>query len=164
MSYFTGTLFTLVFGTLLHFVYQWSGFNPVVAFFAPVNESVFEHLKLLFIPYLIWSLIELGKIGYWEKTFFPRKAFSVLAGMLFIVVIFYLYTAIFQRNFLIADISLFIVATIITFYLDYLMKTSEFPYSTGLCTLGTILLFAMILMFPIFTFCPPALPLFEEPY
>ena len=36
-------------GTLLHFTYRWSGRNPLIA---PVNESVWEHMKLLFFPML----------------------------------------------------------------------------------------------------------------
>ncbi len=42
-----GIVFTLIIGTLLHFVFEWSGRNFLVAFIAPTNESVFEHLKLL---------------------------------------------------------------------------------------------------------------------
>lgn len=164
LNYIAGTLFTLVFGTLLHFVYQWSGYNPVVALFAPINESVFEHMKLLFVPYLIWSLIELGKIGSWENSFFPRKAFSVLVGMLFIILFFYFYTNIFHKNFLAADIGLFVIGTILTFSLDYLMKVTGIPCNNGLCAFGTLLMLIMVLMFPVFTFCPPALPLFQEPY
>lgn len=37
-------------GTILHFVYDWSGHNVFVAFFSPVSESVWEHLKLFFVP------------------------------------------------------------------------------------------------------------------
>ena len=48
-----GAIFVMVFGTLMHFFYDWSGKNPVVALFAPYNESTWEHLKLLFFPVLI---------------------------------------------------------------------------------------------------------------
>ena len=41
-----GAIFVMVFGTLMHFFYDWSGKNPVVALFAPYNESTWEHLKL----------------------------------------------------------------------------------------------------------------------
>ena len=39
-----GILFTITAGTLLHFCYEWSGENPFVALFAPVSESVWEHV------------------------------------------------------------------------------------------------------------------------
>ena len=38
----------------LHFIYEWSGNQMVVGIFAPVNESVWEHLKLTYWPMLIW--------------------------------------------------------------------------------------------------------------
>ena len=31
---------TMILGTLNHFLYDWSGKNPVIALFTPVNESV----------------------------------------------------------------------------------------------------------------------------
>mgnify|MGYP000553216987 CR=1 FL=1 len=43
-----GAIFVMVLGTLMHFFHDWSGKNPIVALFAPYNESTWEHLKLLF--------------------------------------------------------------------------------------------------------------------
>lgn len=43
-----GYLFTAVFGTLSHFLYDCSGQNLFIALFAPVNESIWEHMKLSF--------------------------------------------------------------------------------------------------------------------
>ena len=50
-------LFSLVLGTLLHFTYEWSGENLFVGSFSAVNESVWEHLKLVFFPMLITTII-----------------------------------------------------------------------------------------------------------
>lgn len=50
----SGIIFTIVFGSLLHFFYDWSGKNAIVGLFSPINESVFEHLKLLYFPMLLW--------------------------------------------------------------------------------------------------------------
>ena len=40
-------IFISVLGVLLHFTYEWSGDNAVVGLFSAVNESTWEHLKLL---------------------------------------------------------------------------------------------------------------------
>ena len=53
-----GILFTAVLGTLTHFCYQWSGENPLLALVVPVSESTWEHMKMLFFPMLLWSLLE----------------------------------------------------------------------------------------------------------
>lgn len=41
-------IFISVLGVLLHFTYEWAGDNAVVGLFSAVNESTWEHLKLLF--------------------------------------------------------------------------------------------------------------------
>ena len=48
-------IFALCF--LLHFVYQWThaGF---IAIIAPVNESIWEHMKLIFTATIIWSIVD----------------------------------------------------------------------------------------------------------
>ena len=51
-----GLLFTAVLGILSHFFYDWSGRTPLAALISPVNESIWEHMKLLFFPALLWSL------------------------------------------------------------------------------------------------------------
>ena len=51
-------IFIAIVGTLLHFVYDWSGQNPAVGIIAPVSESTWEHLKLLFMPALLFTLIQ----------------------------------------------------------------------------------------------------------
>ena len=43
-------IFTFILGTLLHFTYKWSEENAIVGIFSAVNESTWEHLKLLYFP------------------------------------------------------------------------------------------------------------------
>ena len=56
------TIFVIILGTLLHFTYNWSNNNPLVGIFSAVNESTWEHLKLIFFPMLITIVI--GTIYY----------------------------------------------------------------------------------------------------
>ena len=46
-------------GALLHFTYEWSNNNSLIATFSTVNESTWEHLKLAFFPILIFGIIDL---------------------------------------------------------------------------------------------------------
>ncbi|WP_286082764.1 DUF6512 family protein, partial [Parablautia intestinalis] len=50
-----GIIFVLLAGTLAHFVYDWSGNHAVIGLFTPVNESIWEHMKLLFFPMLLYA-------------------------------------------------------------------------------------------------------------
>lgn len=48
-----GCVISLV-GSMMHFIYQWSGCSPVAAVFCAVNESVYEHAKIMLFPILFW--------------------------------------------------------------------------------------------------------------
>lgn len=50
--------FISILGVLLHFTYEWSNDNPAVGLFSAVNESTWEHLKLIFFPMLLLTMME----------------------------------------------------------------------------------------------------------
>ena len=53
-----GFAVTSLVGTVLHFLYDWLGESVLVAPFSGVNESTWEHMKLLFWPMLIFALFQ----------------------------------------------------------------------------------------------------------
>ena len=66
-------------GTLNHFLYFLSGQSPIIALFCPVNESVWEHLKLLYFPFLfvsIWNICLCIRLFYRSFTVGIRVCFS----------------------------------------------------------------------------------------
>ena len=81
-------------GTLWHFVYDWTGDNHFIGFFFPVNESTWEHLKLIFFPALIYSVIEYYVIKNKPRNYIPAAVAGIFGGMLSSVVFFYTYTGI----------------------------------------------------------------------
>ena len=89
-----GFLFTSVLGTLLHFAFEWSGNDPVVGLLSAVNESIWEHMKLIFVPMVVYALIQhrfgqgIGE-GYWCE-----KLRSIMIALILIPVIYYTYTGI----------------------------------------------------------------------
>ena len=89
-----GFFFVLITGTISHFIYDWTGKNALAGFFFPVNESVREHMKLIFFPMLIYSFIAHPKL----KDLYPCITSSLLSGILvgtaLIPAIFYTYTGI----------------------------------------------------------------------
>ena len=46
-----------ILGSLLHFAYDYSNKNKIVGLFAPVNESIFEHSKILLTPLLLFWFV-----------------------------------------------------------------------------------------------------------
>ena len=45
-------------GTLLHFLYDWTGQSVLAAPFSGVNESTWEHMKLLYVPLFLYALVQ----------------------------------------------------------------------------------------------------------
>ena len=74
-----GLFVTLILGNLLHFVYEWSGGSSVVAAFAAVNESTWEHMKLLVVPWAVWSLVEAVALRGSRRPVLPARAVGLLA-------------------------------------------------------------------------------------
>ena len=122
-----GILFTLIIGTLLHFTYEWSGENPFVALYSPVNESVWEHLKLLFFPVLLYTFFEIIVLYKTSGHFLTSRLLAVCIGMFFIASAFFTYTGLLGRDFLALDILIFIFSVLLTFFLLYGFGTSTSP-------------------------------------
>jgi len=147
--------FILITGTLLHFTYEWSGGNTLVSYFSAVNESVWEHLKLIYWPALVFSLYEYYMYGKERCDFFAIKSASVLAGLLFTVTFFYTYSGILGFNFFIADILTFILADFLCCYVSY--RLLEYDVSAGMSDSlkGIAVLVLLAVCFIIWTANPP---------
>ncbi len=158
-----GLLFTLIFGSLLHFFYQRSGNLWQIGIFAPVNESSWEHLKLIFTPMLLFSAVEYFAVGRKTLAFLPIKVLSVLLAMCSILVLFYTYSGIVGTNFLVADILTFVLAAIIAYRYSSVQFSTKAEHSKAETFCALITLAVLIVCFVLFTFCPPHLGLFIDP-
>lgn len=120
-----GILWTLVLGTLSHFFYQWSHENMLVGLFSPVNESVWEHLKLLFFPALMYMLIEQKAMGKAMPGLLGKNLLGLFAGLLVMPLLFYGYTAFSGKSILLVDIGIFCVCVLLTFLLPYKLRNRQ---------------------------------------
>ncbi|MFR5068720.1 MAG: DUF6512 family protein [Eubacteriales bacterium] len=79
----TGFLVVCALSGVFHFIYDWSGKQTWIGFFCPVNESTWEHLKLLFFPVLIFSAIEYIWIRKESQASYRRPGLTgTVLGML----------------------------------------------------------------------------------
>ena len=120
-----GILWTLVLGTLSHFFYQWSHENILIGLFSPVNESVWEHLKLLFFPALTYMFIEQKVMGKAMPGLFGKNLLGLFAGLLAMPLLFYGYTAFSGKSILWVDIGIFCVCVLLTFLLPYKLRNRQ---------------------------------------
>lgn len=152
-------IFACILGTLLHFTYKLSGENSFVASFSAVNESVWEHLKLLFFPMLLTTIIGYFYIGKDLPDFLCSKTFGILVSMLFIIVFFYTYTGIIGKSFVFIDISSFFIAVILGEYLAYKLMINNFSCNN---ITAIITLLFLLTCFITFTFFTPKISIFKD--
>src|SRR5699024_2385332 len=103
----------IIVGSLLHFTYKWSNNSVIVGMFSPVNESVWEHLKLGYWSLILFSIIEYTFIKKHKDSYFLGKALGIIALELTIIIIFYSYTNITKKSILWVDISSYVISAIL---------------------------------------------------
>lgn len=158
-----GIVFIIIFGSILHFTFEWSGSQAVVGVFSAVNESVWEHFKLGFWPAVAFALIEFKYLKKSTNNFLFAKTVGIYLIPVVIMVIFYSYTAILGESILVIDILSFVIAVVVGQLVSYrLLTLKTLPYNF----LDLVSLIALILLglaFVLFTFYPPQLPMFQDP-
>jgi hypothetical protein len=156
-----GIIFIVVLGTVLHFAFEWSGRWTPIAPIAAVNESVWEHLKLGFWPALAYAVLEYSRFGKSASNFLFAKTLGIYLIPIAIVVLYYSYTAVLGHGPLIVDILIFVVAVIVGQFGSYkLLITSPLP--ERLNRFSPIALAILGIIFVLFTFYPPQLPIFRD--
>ena len=158
-----GFFFTSLMGTLLHFAYEWSGSSPFVAFFAAVNESTWEHLKLLVMPFLLFSISEYFICGKTHGNFAAAKFFGALAGMLTITVLFYTYSGILGYSLPAINIAIFYIGVFMAYYVSFRILKGERFTSPAAKRLSLFGIAGLLALFFLFTFEPPKLGIFADP-
>ena len=148
-------------GTILHFLYDWTGESAAVAPFAAVNESTWEHTKLLVLPMLLFALFQYRAFRE-DGRFWCIKLRGTLIGLTLIPVLFYTISGAFGVTPGWVNIALFFVAAAIAYLIEYRL----FQRRSVRCRhpkLALAALVAILLPFAVFTFFPPRLPLFLDP-
>lgn len=152
------TIIVLIMGTLLHFTYDWSNNNLLVGIVSAVNESTWEHLKLIFYPMLISSII--GTFYLKNNNYLCIKTKYIIYSMITMIIFFYTYSGILGTNYGIINILSYFVIIILFNYLSYKEIKKDICCNN---ILSIILLIIISILFTIFTFNPPHINLFLDP-
>lgn len=144
---------TTLAGACLHFLYELLP-NPVTALFSPVNESIWEHLKLIYWPYLAAMLLVTGKkawgsLGSWLFTLLILSVAMLAAG--------YVYHISLGGERLLFDIFLYVVLMALGFFLP-----ERLGRAAGRAALLYVLVVFLGVFLILFTFLPPDHILFAD--
>ena len=158
-----GFLLTGAAGTLLHFLWGWTGQGAVTAAFCAVNESAWEHMKLLFAPYFLFTMVQFIVFAEPLRNFFAAKAAAILLGLVSIPAIFYTLTGMFGKTPDYVNIAIFFLADALTFFVSFRLLTRGALRGAGAQLMGFLLFWLLAFAFVFFTYRPPELPLFRDP-
>lgn len=152
-------LFAIFVGSALHFAFAASGYSNIVAVFAAVNESTWEHTKLAFVPMLAFSLFQYPFIKKEFKNYFTLKTKELYLAVFLIISIFYTYSGIIGRHYLFADILTFVVAIVGAKILAYIHIYNKFKINQ---IIPAFLIIILGIFFIYTTFYPPKIQLFKD--
>ena len=152
---------TILVGSALHFVYEWSGKSNFVGFFGAVNESTWEHLKIAFWPTFIFSVIGWFIFRKDVKNYCLAQAVAIYTIPLTIIILFYGWLLLFPDNF-IYDISIFIFAIILAQYVAYKVMLCIIKFHSA-NIVSSILVVIAIIIYSLFTYFPPKNIIFLDP-
>ena len=148
-------------GTILHFLYDWTGGSILVSPFSGVNESTWEHMKLLFWPLFLFSLVQ--RLFFRDQeNYWCVKLAEILLGLVLIPVLFYTYNGVFGKSPDWINIAIFYISALLVFLFEWwVLKNDQL-----LCKYPRLAFVAIILigaLFVVFTLVPPQIPLFQDP-
>jgi len=132
---------------LSHFMYEWFP-NIFTSIFFPVNESIWEHNKMIFTTMMIWGLIEYFIISNHGKKNFPTALLvstlvTILTNTLIFTPIYYLMD---KQDNIILTMVIYIISIIIGQIVSYKILKSDNTYKN----LNTISLISIPIIFTIF--------------
>ena len=155
LLHIVGYTFTVALGTVLHFLYQWTDKSIYVSPFSAINESTWEHMKILFIPLLIFSIIEYFTNNKGNTEYVCSRAKSILLAIWSIPLMFYTYNGIIGKSSALINIAIFFISAVIPF-VNNKDKNKH-------CGIYILLLIINAIAFVVFTYYQPMLELFRNP-
>ena len=156
-----GFAVTSLAGTLLHYLYDWTGGAVLVSPFSGVNESTWEHMKLLFWPMFVYAILQ-SFFFRDRRDFWCVKLKGILFGLVLIPVIFYTYNGVIGTSPAWINIVIFFISAAVA----YIYEARLFNNGTARCTSpkpAFISLCVIAILFAVFTFLTPELGIFKDP-
>jgi hypothetical protein len=150
-------------GTLGHFLYKWTGENYFVGLLFPVNESTFEHLKLLFFPAIIYFTFEYFFLKEKPSNFICASVISVIWGMISIITLFYTYKGVLGYSVDTVNIAIYYVSVILTLCKRNKLIQEEKFCLNAINKFFMVVAFVITLLFIFWSYNPPSLGIFIPP-
>ena len=156
-----GILVLFVVGSLFHFLYSLTGECFIVGLFVPINESIFEHTKMVVLTIFIWwSIFYLfRKKDLFVNAWFTSALIAMISAIIAIPMLFYFYSQAFGIESLVIDILILLISLAI----GQILGLHYYRHGKGIeYHFAIVLMIVIIILFAFFTINPPAFPIFNS--
>lgn len=155
-------LFIFLIGFIIHNLYEWCP-NIVTLILSPVNESVFEHMKMIYTSYIIWIIVKhfiLKKYNIKENNFLLKELLIFLFNIALFLTIYWPIYSKFGENMLVT-LTIYLVTIIISQILNYFI---EFKKDSNVLNIISLIVIFLIYAFTTYlTYNPPICKVFLDP-
>ena len=122
-----GVLVIFALTVLYHFLYEWFP-NPVFSVLFPVNESIWEHMKLLYSGILTWGIVEyfiLKRKNIKFTNYFSSLFLTMITSIIVYLILYLPLYSLFKENMFISIGLLIIVIILMGIFNYYLIIRKE---------------------------------------
>lgn len=137
-----GIAITFLFCFPLHFLYNWSP-NSLFSIFVPVNESIWEHMKLIYTSFLLYGIIDyilLKKNLKFHNFLFQLWIIPIIGIILYLLIFIPIYSHI-GENMVISIGLLFLIIVIEHIISYFLLQSKPIKYQTVIGIVGIIFIY-----------------------
>ena len=158
-------LWIILVGGFMHSVYKLSGYWQPIALIAPVNESIWEHMKMFFWPGLFITIVQYLFMRQRVANFWLAKLVLLVLTPVLVFTTFVIYTVIVESmGGLATEGPTAVLATLCAIagqaVCCRVIIAENYPF--GASSIIPISYVLLILSFSSFTYFPPKLYLFEH--
>lgn len=152
---FIGVIVIFLLTVLYHFLYDWLP-NPVFSVFFPINESIWEHMKLLYSGIFTWGVIEyfiFRKKDISYRNFFSTLFLEMVTSIMIYLIMYLPLYNVFGENMVISIGLLIIVIILEEIFSYYLLSYSK--ENRILDRISILFIVLGFVVFLCFTYDPP---------
>lgn len=145
------TIIIFILSFLIHTLYH-SLPIFITSIIAPVNESIFEHLKMIFSAYMLYLLIQMLFLKKKQPNLTISLVITALLNILVFLIIYLPTTAILKKEILVITLIIYFISIFISSFL--LLKIQSKKHSKKNQTIAIIAIIIIYIVFTILTYYP----------
>ena len=156
-----GVLFTFVLGGMLKISYAWSGGAVWSILFGAANKSIWEHVKVFALPYLLWLVFELMIVRVPIRRMVVSKCIGLVALIALLIGGGYLLSLLPGGGGEILKLALTFLAVGLCHLLSFWLLSGAQKIERWFCASAFCLVLVFVMLMT-FTLHPPKISLFYD--